>query len=51
LPQVLLQYDDATGDLFAYGMGPPVIFGKGPPGSTEIWHDLVGGTLVSGTST
>jgi len=51
LPQVLLQYDDTSGDIFAYGMGPPVIFGKGPPGSTEAWMDLVGGTLVGGAST
>jgi arsenite oxidase small subunit len=51
LPQVLLQYDETSGDIFAYGMGPPVIFGKGPPGSTEIWQDLVGGALVAGTGT
>jgi arsenite oxidase small subunit len=51
LPQVLLQYDSTSGDIFAYGMGPPVIFGKGPPGSTEIWRDLVGGKLVAETGT
>ena len=51
LPQVLLQFDDSSGDIFAYGMGPPVIFGKGPPGSTEVWQDLVGGILVAGTNT
>ena len=48
LPRTLLQYDETTGDIIAYGMGPPVIFGKGPPGSTEIWRDLMGGNLVSG---
>jgi arsenite oxidase small subunit len=49
LPPVLLRFDDANGDIFAYGMGPPVIFGKGPPGSTEVSQDLLGGTLVAGT--
>jgi len=51
LPQVLLQFDDSSGEIFAYGVGPPVIFGKGPPGSNEVWQDLVGGTLVAGSST
>jgi len=48
LPRTLLQYDETTGDIIAYGMGPPVIFGKGPPGSTEIWRNLIGGKLVNG---
>ena len=48
LPRVLLQYDETTGDIVAYGMGPPVIFGKGSPGSTDVWRDLMGGSLVSG---
>jgi arsenite oxidase small subunit len=51
LPQVLVQFDDTSGDIFAYGMGPPVIFGKGTPGSTEVWRDLLGGTLVTGAGT
>lgn len=46
LPQVLLQYDEKSRDIFAYGMGPPVIFGKATPGSTDVWHDLMGGTLL-----
>ncbi|MGY0288813.1 MAG: arsenate reductase (azurin) small subunit [Candidatus Methanodesulfokora washburnensis] len=48
LPPVKLEYDSSTGDIYAVGMGPPVIFGKGPPGSTEVWRDLIGGKLVGG---
>ena len=49
LPQVLLQYDEKSQDIFAYNMGPPIIFGKGTPGSSELWRDLMGGTLVKGS--
>jgi len=45
---VKLEYDSSTGDIYAVEMGPPVIFGKGPPGSTEVQRDLIGGKLVGG---
>ncbi len=44
-PQVLLQVDAASGDIFAVGMGPPAIFGHGT-GSNDVSNDLQGGTLV-----
>ena len=47
IPFVKLEYDDSAGDIYAVGMNPPVIFGKGPPGSTDTDNDLLGGTLVS----
>ena len=47
LPFVVLEYDDATGDIYATGMTPPVIFGKASPGSSDIDRDKLGGTLVS----
>lgn len=47
LPFVVLEYDDSTGDIYATGMTTPVIFGKGPPGSSDTDNDLLGGTLVS----
>ena len=47
LPFVTLEYDDSTGDIYATGMTPPVIFGKGPPGSTNTDRDKLGGTMVS----
>jgi arsenite oxidase small subunit len=46
LPMVKLEYDPATGDIYAVGMYPPVIFGKGSPGSTDVSRDLIGGKLV-----
>ena len=39
LPFVVLDYDDSTGDIYATGMTPPVIFGKGPPGSQDTDTD------------
>lgn len=51
LPQVILQYDAATGDIYAVGMNPPNIFGHGPAGTTNptlvMQYDLSGGTIVS----
>ena len=32
---VILKYDDSSGDIYAIGMGPPTIFGHGPPGTTD----------------
>ncbi|MDW8044755.1 MAG: Rieske 2Fe-2S domain-containing protein [Nitrososphaerota archaeon] len=46
LPPVFLEYKEDTGDIIAYGMGPPVIYGHGPPGSTEVLRNLRGGRLV-----
>lgn len=46
LPFVVLEYDDSTGDIYATGMTVPVIFGKGPPGSSDTDRDLLGGTVV-----
>ena len=45
-PQVLLEVDTSTGDLYATGMTPPTIFGH-VTGSSDVTHDLQGGTLVS----
>jgi arsenite oxidase small subunit len=51
IPAVMLEYDGNTGDIYAIGMGPPTIFGHGPPGTTDpalvIEHDLEGGELVT----
>ena len=45
-PQVTLEYDSATGDIYAVGMGPPTIFGH-DTGSNDVLNDLQGGTVVS----
>ena len=47
VPQVILSFDDASGDISAIGMGPPTIFGHST-GSNDVLNDLKGGTLVSG---
>lgn len=47
LPFVVLEYDGSSGDIYATGMTTPVIFGKGPPGSTNTDDDKLGGTLAS----
>ena len=44
-PQVELEVD-ASGGIFAVGMGPPTIFGHGAAGSTDVSADLQGGTPV-----
>jgi arsenite oxidase small subunit len=53
VPQVQLEYDPSTGDINALSMGPPTIFGHGPPGTTDpalvLQYDLQGGTVVSST--
>jgi len=46
LPQVILQFDEATGDIYAVGMGPPTIFGHNT-GSSDVTYDLQGGTPVT----
>jgi arsenite oxidase small subunit len=45
-PQVVLQFDTPTGDIYATGMTGPTIFGHGT-GSNDVSLDLQGGTLVS----
>jgi arsenite oxidase small subunit len=51
LPQVQLELDQSTGDIYAVAMGPPNIFGHGPPGTTDpdlvLKYDTSGGTLVT----
>jgi arsenite oxidase small subunit len=46
LPQVSLQFDESTGDIYAVGMGPPTIFGHNT-GSSDVSYDLQGGTPVT----
>jgi len=45
-PQVVLQYDSPSGDIYAVGMLPPTIFGHNT-GSNNVLDDLQGGTPVS----
>jgi arsenite oxidase small subunit len=45
-PQVVLEYDNASGNIYAVGMLPPTIFGHNT-GSNDVLNDLQGGTLVS----
>ena len=51
VPAVKLEYDSATGDIYAVGMGPPTIFGHGPAGTTDptlvLKNDLEGGETVT----
>ena len=50
VPQVMLEVD-TSGNIYATGMNPPTIYGFGTPGSTDVTSDLVGGTLVSASTT
>ncbi len=45
VPQVILDFDSSTGNIYATGMMPPTIFGY-DTGSTDVANDLQGGTLV-----
>ena len=51
VPRVILKYDNSTGNIYAIGMGPPTIFGHGPPGTTDpaqlLQFDLTGGDVVT----
>lgn len=51
VPQVILNLDNATGDIYAIGMTPPTIFGHGPPGTSDpaqvMRYDLRGGDVVT----
>ena len=46
VPQVVLDFDSSTGDIYAVGMLPPTIFGHNT-GSDNVLYDLQGGTPVS----
>lgn len=45
VPQVILNFDSSSGNIYATGMTPPTIFGY-DTGSNDVSNDLVGGTLV-----
>ncbi len=45
-PQVILEFDSSTGDIYATGMLPPTIFGHNT-GSNDVSYDLQGGTPVT----
>jgi arsenite oxidase small subunit len=51
VPQVKLEFEESTGDIYAVGMGGPTIFGHGPPGTTDpdllLKYDLEGGDIVT----
>lgn len=53
-PMVTLEFDQASGDIYATAMGPPSIYGH-HTGDTEpsavMADDLEGGTLVAGITT
>lgn len=44
-PQVTLEFDASTGDIYAVGMGPPTVFGHNT-GSNDVLSDLQGGTPI-----
>jgi arsenite oxidase small subunit len=46
VPQVILDFDPTTGNIYATGMTPPTIFGY-DTGSNDVSNDLQGGTVVS----
>ena len=54
VPQVQLQYDQGTGDIYAVAMGAPTIFNHGPAGTADpsmvLFYDLQGGSVVPGGS-
>jgi len=50
VPMVTLEIDSA-GNIYATGMKPPVIYGKGPSGSSDVALDLTGGTVVGSVTT
>ena len=47
----MLEYDEATADIYVVGMAPPNIYGHGPPGVTDpdqvLKYDLQGGQIVN----
>jgi arsenite oxidase small subunit len=46
VPQVVLEFESTSGNVYAIGMLPPAIFGHNT-GSDNVLDDLQGGTLVS----
>jgi len=46
VPQVTLEVDESSGNVYAVGMGPPTVFGYNT-GSSDVLSDLQGGTPVS----
>lgn len=46
VPQVILNFDSTTGNIYATGMTSPTIFGY-DTGSSDVSNDLQGGTIVS----
>jgi arsenite oxidase small subunit len=48
VPRVLLEYDQATGDIYVVGMGPPTIYGT-PCGATDslLKCDVGAGQIVT----
>jgi arsenite oxidase small subunit len=49
VPSVILEID-SSGNIYATGMNPPTIYGKGTAGSTDVTADLQGGNLVTSES-
>ena len=48
VPRVLLEYDQATGDIYVVGMGPPVIYGRGcAPTDQLLQCDIGVGQVVT----
>jgi arsenite oxidase small subunit len=46
VPQVVLEVDESSGNVYAVAMGPPTVFGY-DTGSSNVLADLQGGTPVS----
>lgn len=54
VPQVTLELDESTGDIYAVAMGPPSIYGHSTGDETPqavLEDDLTGGSLVTGAVT
>jgi len=51
VPRVMLEYDQATGDIYVTGLTAPNIYGHGPPGVTDpaqvLQYDFQGGQIVT----
>ena len=55
VPRVILEIDQATGDIYVIGMAAPNIYGYGPPGVMDpdqvLQYDLQGGQVVTQIAT
>lgn len=49
VPSVKLEVD-SSGNIYAIGMNPPVIYGHGTAGSSDVSQDLVNGNLITSIS-